>query len=816
MPVEEVSVDSREVMPAKTLFVALKGPRFDGHDFVEEAAERGATAAIVDRDSLQRRDFGTEVALVVVDDTLEALQSMARRWRQQFSIPVVGITGSNGKTIVKDMLAAILGRSQTVYRSPGSYNSQVGVALSLLGIGDEHDVAVIEAGISQTGEMERLEEMIRPTCGLITNIGLAHAAGLGDLETTAREKKKLFERTDGPVGIPADEPRLAGEVFHVKRLPFAGPDCSRRAGDGCEVSVQRLRERREGFRFDLCFADGRTVEVSLNVPGRHNVANAAAAAVMAAEMGADTDEIANGLGAYSLSEMRLKMHTTGTGVTLINDTYNADPNSVRAALRVLDNYSGRQRTIAILGDMRQLGDRAVQAHRDVGAHAARLNVDRLWCVGELARHIADGASAEGMDRKRIECADDLEQLDERLSEQLRSGDVVLFKASRSLRLDRAARRLLESVAPTRLVIDLEAIGENFHALRHHLGEEVDVMAVVKSFGYGNDATRISQTLVQEGADALAVAYPDEAIPLRRRGLSVPILVMNARAAEADKLVQYDLQPLVYSPPVARELARQAQRRDETIGVHLAVDTGMRRAGLRPGEVVDFAEQLEEYPALRIAGIMTHFAAADDPNEDAFTQGQIEQFEEVLKRLRAEGIDPPVVHAANTAAAWRFPEARYDMIRIGLGIYGLHPSAAVEQNTSAAVRPALRMTTRVLHLQWIEPGETVGYGRSWRADGRRRLATIAAGYNDGFPYFLSNRGDVLINGRRCPVVGSVCMDVTVVDVTDTGAVQVGDEVVLFGRQGDAQIHIDEWAEIGDTINYELLCNISSRVRRIFSR
>ncbi len=825
LPLEHVAVDSRQLMEPGTIFVALKGPRFDGHDFVGDALKKGAAAAIVERDNhdfLGELEAGDEKALIVVDDTLDALQAFAAAWRARFSIPVVAVTGSNGKTIVKDMLASILGNDKTVYRSPGSFNSQVGVALALLGIDREHQVAIIEAGISQTGEMERLRAMIEPTMGIVTNIGLAHAAGLGDEETTAREKRKLFRHMQGPVVVPANEPLLGkDELFHVKRWTVAAADDPQHIADQSKVAVTNLRtDDEQGFVFELRFPDDETVDITLEIPGRHNVVNAAMAAAMARILGADEDAIVRGLEVYSLREMRLEMHTTGADITLINDAYNADPTSVRAALAVLDNYAGRQRRVAILGDMLDLGTRAERAHRDVGAHAAHLELDRLFCVGDLARFIGEGAKNAGMNPDSIECVDDFETLHLRLEEELQPRDVVLFKASRSIGLERAARRLIESVAPTRLHIDLNAIGDNFHALRRHLGNDVSVMAVVKSFGYGNDASRIAQTLIQHGVDALAVAFPDEAIPLRNKGLTIPILVTNARAEEADKLVKYDLEPLVYTPIVARALARQAALRNKRIGIHLAVDTGMRRAGLRPNEVVDFAHSLEDHSALEIQGLMTHFAVADSPGEDDFTRAQIEQFTTVRDDLRAAGIDPPVVHAANTAAAWRFPTAHFDMVRVGLGIYGLHPSKgvkeAIEGQSDQSVRPALRMSTRILHLQQVDAGETVGYGRSWRADSPRRLATLAAGYNDGFPYFLSNCGEVLINGRRCPVVGSVCMDVTVVDATDAGEVSVGDEAVLFGHQGDGFIDIDEWAALGDTINYELLCNISPRVRRIFSK
>ena len=840
-PIRDLFVDTRHLIPPDSLYVALKGPHFDGHQFVEAAFQHGATAALVESAALSSHRFPLDRPLIVVHDCLAALQKIASAWRARFSIPLVAITGSNGKTIVKDMLAGILSRQFSVYRSPGSYNSQVGVALSLLGLRPDHQIAIIEAGISQRGEMDRLEEMIRPTAGIITNIGLAHAAGLGDLETTAGEKSRLFRRLSGPLILDADEPLLDPKTFHVtpkefhvKLLPIrlfpSSPSLS--PCDHAEFSpspsfaIRDLQTLEEGYSFLLhCAGDpssGTTpvsIPINLKIPGSHNVANAAMAAAMAHHLGASPEAISEALSAYSLREMRLEMHTTGAGITLINDAYNADPTSVRAALTVLQRYGEGHRQIAILGDMLDLGLHSQQAHHQIGLHLARHDdLHSLFCVGPLARHIGAGALEGGLPAEQIHFVDDhqdFEDLNRLLEETLRPGDVVLFKASRSVGLDRAAHRLLESVAPTRLFIDLEAIGENFHALRVHQGKDTPVMAVVKSFGYGNDATRISQTLIQEGVDRLAVAFPDEAIPLRQRGIKVPILVTNVRAAEADKFVKYDLDALIFTHPVAEALAHQATLRNRSVRIHLEVDTGMHRAGLRPHQVVPFARSLQQWPSLQLEGLMTHFAAADDPSEDEFTAHQIAIFQAVVTDLETLGLRPPLIHAANTAAAWRFPQARFDMVRVGLGLYGLHPSPEVEKK-AATTRPALRFTTRVLHIHDIEPGETVGYARTWQADQPRRLATIAAGYNDGFPRFLSNRGEVLLAGSRCPIVGTICMDVSVVDITALPHVEVGDEVVLFGEQGEEFLHIDEWAQIGNTINYELLCNISPRVRRIFTR
>ena len=841
--ITEVVVDTREAIGDHSLFIALQGPHFDGHRFVEKAFQRGTALAMVAESSLPTLlEQVPGKPLLVVDDTLEALQRLAARWRQRFTIPLIAITGSNGKTIVKDMLARILSRQFRVFRSPGSYNSQVGVALSLLGLTEDHEIGIIEAGISQTGEMERLEAMIAPTAGIITTIGLAHAAGLGDLETTAREKRKLFVHTPGPLIVDGADPLLEAELFekdrgpdpslHVKHVGLVYGEEGSKDPRTIRAPITALKESSPGFEFTLQVPalsleesssevetlEERELKLSLLIPGRHNVSNGAMAAVMAHYLGASTEAIEAGLQEYVLREMRLEMHTTEAGITLINDAYNADPTSLRAALATLKQYGQGHRRIAILGDMLDLGHRSQEAHRQVGRGILQADLDHLITIGNLAAEIAAGAREAGFPDhsiKELPESQDFEALNLYLENFLAPQDVVLFKASRSVGLERAAHRLLESVAPTRLIIDLSALSENFHRLRRALGKETRLMAVVKSFGYGNDSTRVAQTLLNEGVDALAVAYPDEAIPLRRNHVHVPILVTNAMAQEADKLVKYDLQALVYTEEVLEALHIQALRQNKTLGVHLEVDTGMHRAGLQPSDVLSFVQKLQELSTLRFEGLMTHFAAADESTEDGFTALQISRFREAIDALEKAGLRPPLIHAANTAAAWRFPQARFDMVRVGLGLYGLHPSSEVGQR--ATTKEVLTFTTRILHIHDLPPGESVGYGRTYRTDQTRRLATIAAGYNDGLPRFLSNRGEVLILGQRCPLVGSICMDVAVVDITDLkGSPSVGTEVVLFGSQENETLSIDEWAKKGLTISYELLCNISPRVRRIFRR
>lgn len=820
LQIREVVTDSRGSLPEASLFVALVGDRFDGHDFVDDAVSKGAEAALVDRG---RASDYPDCRLVFVDDTLEGLQHLAHSWRSRFELPVVGVTGSNGKTIVKEMLAGIFAQEKTVHRSPASYNSQVGVPLTLLELEAEHRISVVEAGISRPGEMERLERMIRPTAGVLTNIGLAHAAGLETLETTAREKLKLFEGLgDGPLIHPAASEPLEPFVLPGDPVSFGcafATDVAR-ATDDADYLVTEAERGDGGFEFFVEFPDGSRPRFHLHAAGEHNLLNAAASIAAAAEHGISVDALREGLAAYEASPLRLEMHTTPQGVTLINDAYSSDPTSARAALRTLQQYGAGRRKIAILGDMLDLGERSEQAHRELGGVTARTGVDQLICYGDRARAIGTSAVHAGFDPDQIAYTEQIEELHDMLDRLLESEDVVLFKGSRSLELDRAAERLLESVAPTRLQIDLDAIRENYHALRRQIDDETQFMAVVKSFGYGNDSTRVSQTLAQEGVDRLAVAYPDEGIPLRDRGLQLPILVMNVLPAEADKIVKYDLSALSYTRPVVEALADHAARRDaDPVPIHVKVETGMNRVGLPPEDAPEFARYVADRDGVRIAGIMTHFAAADIPAEDDFTRRQLDRFRGVLEHLEADDIDPGVLHAANTAAAWRFPEAQFDMVRIGLGLYGLAPSDPVYE-AAETTRPALRFTTQIVHIKEVEQGDTVGYGRSWRAPETRTIATVAAGYNDGLPRFMSNGGEVLIAGRRCPIVGDVCMDVSMVDVTDLDAPEVGDEVLIFGPASrgaeQSRVPVDEIARRGDTINYEILCNISPRVRRIFVR
>jgi alanine racemase len=509
--------------------------------------------------------------------------------------------------------------------------------------------------------------------------------------------------------------------------------------------------------------------------------------------------------------MRMEIATTPRGVMLLNDAYTADPVSMEAALRALKRERRGGSAVAVLGGMAQLGVARSAAHRRVGERVAELALDRLVGVGEGGAEIAAAALAAGMAADRVHTVAGVGAAAMVLEEHCRPGDRVLLKASRPEQLERIAALLFDSVAPARLYVDIDAVVENFHSLRRAAGRGCAVMAVVKSFGYGLDSVRIARALEQAGADAFAVAYPDEGVLLRDHGITAPVLVANVLAHEADKIARYGLAAQISSAEQAGFLAAEAERQQRAVRVHLKVDTGMGRAGALVEDAVAVAKTVQASPWLVLEGLATHFAAADDPAHDAFTREQIRRFEAARAALGEAGIRPRWEHAAASAAIARFPEARYSMVRAGLALFGYArlPACAAP----LAQRPVLRLVTRVVSVKELPPGHAVGYGRTFAAGEARRIAVVAVGYGDGYPWALSNRGWMLAGGRRCPVVGRVSMDVATLDVTAAAAVEPGDEVVVFGP-GPEEPSLLELADLAGTIPYELLTRISPRVRRIF--
>ena len=806
-----VSTDTR-TMSEGDLFVALAGAFFDGADFATQALQRGAAAVLVGPGATP--DAPGERVLEV-DDPLAACQALAAAHRSRFpDLIVAAITGSNGKTAVKDMLTSILAAAgRTVHATSGSRNSQLGVALTLLDLRPEHEIAVLEAGISRPGEMERLAAMIRPSCGAITLIGEAHAEFLGGGKRTALEKVRLFVdlASDAVVALNADDGQAD---LLTSRIPGRAVLFGR--GESAVFRAEDVRPAGDGYSFRL-IADDRAIEARLSAVGEQAISNALAAATVAVSaLAVPLEAVAAGLARYVPAPMRLELSETDEGVTVLNDAYVADPVSMRRALLSLGEIAGERRKLAVLGDMLELGDLAEEAHREVGAAACEAGVNRLLAVGPRAASIAAGAVDRGLDPALAETCRDAGEASERLAALTRAGDVVLIKGSRALKLERVARDYLSSLRPTRLRIDLDAVEQNARTVRSVVGPGVLICGVIKSHGYGLDSRRIADVLLKNGVDWLAVAIPDEGLRLRRAGVQAPILALGSTLPEeADKVVAHDMIQVLSSLPLARALAEEAARRGRRVRVHLKVDTGMGRLGLAPDAVLDFAREVARLPMLEIEGLMTHFPAADDPEQDEFTREQIRVFLRAAEALDAAGFEIRYGHAANSIGLLRFPEARLDMVRPGLALYGMWSAEGIVPD-APELMPVASLVTKISYLKKVRPGTAIGYSRTFTAERESLIATLPLGYVDGIFRSLSNKGLALVRGQRVPIVGRVCMDQTMIDVTEVPGVEVGDEVVLFGVQGDAALPIAEVAELAGTIPYEILARIDARVPRVHSR
>jgi alanine racemase len=805
--IERVATDSRGVSPG-TLFVALPGRHTDGHRFLAEAFRNGAAAALVAPEAIAGMAVEPEWPLVVAPSPLGALQQLARWYRRETLGKVVAITGSNGKTVVKDALTTLLA-SRRVLASPGSYNSQLGLPLAILAGERPAALAVLEAGISQPGEMAVLAEIAAPDYGILTNIGMAHFASFGSREAIAREKMLLFAgiAPEGWVLLPAGEPTIAE--------PAAALRCAIHAL-GAEPQVLSLAARglvEDGQLLELTAAGaaGR-FEVRVKTRSPDLLADLHAAATAAHLLGVSLEEIAAALDGYLPPPTRMEVWSSPEGIRIINDGYSADPISVHAALRSAALAApGTGRKILAFAGMRELGEQAEREHRQVGAQAGECGFSHLFLLGDGALR----STAEGYREVRPEglavAVRDHEDLKDQLLRVLRPGDTVLFKGPRDAGMVRAARTLSGSISQRTLWVELAAIEGNLARFRRH-GGRARVMAMLKALAYGTELVQLAAWMSRLGVQHIGVSSTSEGIDIRKTGASQEIYVFLCDRGDVENLVRYRLTPIVYAPELVDAFAAGLAGTGSTLDVHLKVDTGMHRLGVDPAVAVEVARRIRATGTLRLTGVCTHFASADDPAADDATRRQIAVFERVREALGEAGFEGLVAHAANTSAAVRFPEAHYDMVRIGLGLYGTYPSAAVR--SAMDLQLAIGVTSRIASLREVPAGESIGYNATFTAPHRLLIGVIPFGYDDGLPWRLSGSGHVLVEGRPAPIVGRISMDQMQVDVTHIPGVDVGAEVLLYGAHGGHILRPEAVAEQAGTIPHELLILLGRRVHRIY--
>ena len=826
------------------LFLAVVTDRGDGHDYVLDAARNGAAGVLCQR-PFDLAPHG--VTCVVVEDSRQAILDWARFILRKLSPRVVGITGSSGKTTTKELTAAVLSQRHTVFRNYGNYNDRYGLPIALGKLEPEHRVAVLEMACEGMGEIAELAALTRPQIGLVTVVNETHLAYLGSLEVTAAEKGRLVEalppvHAGGVAILNYDDPRVRDMALRTRAQVVTyglHPDADLVAG--------AVTAGPTGLSFTVFVKDfvpvagwkgRRKLRVSLPLLGRHNVYAALAAVAVGMVLGVPLEEALEALAGVAPLPGRLCPLPGIGGSLLLDDSFNASLASVLAALDTLALFPPGRR-MAVLGDLFErpaelapLGGFESDAYRRIGERAAQV-VDLLVAQGDGARLIAEQARIHGLAADRVLETYTPEDAVRGLADCLQQDDTVLVKGTLESRMERvvagllaqpeqASQVLVRQTAgwrkvrlkhpgrPTWLEVDLEAIAHNVRRVVEIVGQEVKVLAVLKADGYGHGAVRIARTALNNGACCLGVASINEGLVLRRAGVSAPILVLGFTPAwQAHELVLNGLTATVFDLDVARALDRAAGRLDSQVRVHVKVDTGMGRLGLLPDDVVPFALGLRSLSHLMLEGIFTHFSVAD--SDPGYTRWQVSQFRAVLDALAQEGIEPPLVHAANSAAILSLPESHFGMVRLGIAMYGLHPSPQVR--CPPDFRPALSFKTEVAQVKTLAPGSYVSYGNTYQTTGHRRLAVIPVGYADGFRRAPRHWGEVLVRGRRAPIVGRVCMDQTVIDVTAIADVRQGDEVVLIGEQGGESITAEQVAERLGTINYEVVSEILARVPRV---
>lgn len=791
-----ISIDSRTVFdPEQTIFFAIKTERNDGHRYISDLIQKGVRAFVV---SDYSDEFGQYKAchFIQVEDTLRALQQLAAWKRSQFTIPVVGITGSNGKTIVKEWLFELM-QGKSVLRSPKSYNSQVGVPLSVWNLKPEHELAIFEAGISKPGEMQRLAEIILPTIGLLTNIGDAHQENFQSTQEKLLEKLKLFDSFQSVIYCKDQE--LVAEVIHsvIPESKTVGWSVSDQSAD----LFFRKNEIETGTEINIEF-EGTEIKVVLPFQDVASLENACHCLALILSEHWGNDAVFEQFSRLQPVAMRLEIKDGINNCLLINDYYNSDINSLQIALGFLNNhavapYKGKT---VILSDIQQAGFSDELLYAEVGRLLKLNSVSRLIGVGPRIKkyaHLFDIAALF------FETTDQFLEL---VQPGMFVQECILLKGAREFHFERISSALQKKYHQTILEIDLNAMIGNLNFFRSLIKPETRIMIMVKAFSYGSGMAEIARVLQFHKVDYLAVAVADEGIELRQAGIDLPIIVMNPEAHSFESMIEFRLEPNIYSEEIF-ESFRKVLQQHAVVGypIHLKLDTGMHRLGFDSAEKVEkLTSKLIVQEEMVVRSVFSHLAGADETIHDEFTLSQIRFFQKlssiVLERLPYKVFR----HILNSAGIERFPEFQFEMVRLGIGLYG------VSSNGNEQIKSISRLKTSVSQLRKINGGETVGYGRKGKVSAESQIAVLPVGYADGYDRRLSNGvGKVYVNGRIAPVIGNICMDMCMIDVTGID-VNVGDEVELMGEH----ILVSDIAQTIGTIPYEILTGISQRVKRVY--
>ena len=792
IPVEimEYSIDSRSVVtPEHTLFLALTGNNHNGHDYIRTLYSDGMRAFVI---SEFREEFNqlTGANFIVVENVLTALQQLAAHHRQHTQAEVIGITGSNGKTVVKEWLYQLLVNDHAVYRSPRSYNSQVGVPLSLLGIDPKTEIAIIEAGISLKGEMQHLQQMIQPTIGIFTHLGDAHGENFASKEEKLAEKAQLFTSCQWVIG-------QTGEALeYIKtRVPSTTSFLLWGEDPKADIHVKTMNIALGHREVQVTFGNKHFI-LDIPFPDIASYENCMNAVSILLLKQYSPNVIISRVQQLSAIAMRMEIKDGINNCTLVNDYYNSDPSSFQLALNILATQDASKERVVILSDFMDTGKSGDDLYPSIAETLRQANISLFIGIGKhLSEHRHDFAANSRF-------YEDTEHFLRQEERDNFNNQIILIKGARAFQLEYIAGFLQKQSHSTILEVDLDAMVHNLNHFRSLTDAHIAVM--VKAFSYGSGSREIASLLQYHRVDYLMVAFADEGIELRAAGITIPIAVMNPEREAFDNMIMFNLEPEIYALDILEDFNQALNKHGiKRFPVHIKLNTGMNRSGFDEQDIPQLLEFFGTERSVYIRSIFSHLAGSDETMHDEFTLGQIHLFERMTERIQTQFNYKIWRHILNSAGIERFPQYHFDLVRLGIGLHGISA-------TNAQLQAVSSFKTYISSIRNVPEGQSIGYGRKSYTTRPSRIAVIPVGYADGLNRHLSNRaGNVFVKGKRVPIIGNICMDTCMIDITDTDAT-IGDEVEIFGKH----IPVSELAEQLGTIPYEILTGISFRVKRVY--
>jgi len=793
--VTRINIDHRIARRDNALFAAIKGARFDGHDFIPELMDLNCHHFLVSDEKIAKRYKG-QANFIIVEDMIPALQLIAKEHRDNYNLPVVAITGSNGKTIVKEWMNSLLESEFKICRSPKSYNSQIGVPLSVFELSSFDSLAIFEAGISLPNEMERLERILKPTIGLLTNIGDAHAAHFESDQAKFLEKWKLF-KTAKKVVVCKDQ-------LSSRWIPKEDVEkCFFWSKEDKQAHIYfSIKEVNAGLTAFEAHVEGKTCAFEIPFTDRISIENASHCFAMCALLGKLNPRVLSKFDELSPIAMRMEVKQGLEDSLIIDDTYNSDLGSLQASVDQLMTHADRDKFV-ILSDLEQNADNH-ESYVQIAQMLRQAEVTHLVAIGlEIAKH------KTAFEPIAVRCFDSADQFWDQLDTKTLRKKAILVKGARKFKLEKLVNRLQAKQRITTLEIDLSKLGENLAYFRKKIQPSTKIMVMVKAFAYGSGSYEVAHFFQsRKMVNYLVVAYADEGIVLREKGISLPIMVMSPSKTAYESMIQHNLEPEIYSLNTLKDFVRATKSMRhffDEYPIHLKIDSGMHRLGFAEEQLSEALNIINEVGFIRVASVFTHLSATDDEHEDAFTRQQIQTFSK-MNQIIADGLGyQPDRHVLNSTGVLRFPDYHFEMVRLGIGLYGFSGS-----DEGRFLHALGSLKSYIVQIRMVRAGESVGYARKGIDQVDRMIATVALGYADGLDRRLSNGNwNITWQGIECPIVGNVCMDMTMIDVSHTNAKE-GDEVTIFS----GNIDIQKMAEKLDTIPYEILTKIPERVRRIY--